>query len=115
MNFVTNFYKGKPLYGEFNPEIIAAFMDEINDLLSHSTQLLNTDGELQKHSQVRPLLLRILWDGWMCSTGILPNPCWRIFKRSNLPSKEKISPSESSSERQISFLVPMLIYKKIAP
>jgi beta-lactamase regulating signal transducer with metallopeptidase domain len=46
VNFVTNFYKGKPLYGEFNPEIIAAFMDEINDLLSHSTQLLNTDGEL---------------------------------------------------------------------
>ena len=46
VKFDTNFHKGKPLYGEFNPETIAAFMDEINDLLSHSTQLLNTDGEL---------------------------------------------------------------------
>ena len=46
VNFDTNFYQGKPLYGEFDPEAIAAFMDEINELLSYSTQLLNTDGEL---------------------------------------------------------------------
>lgn len=46
VKFDTNFHKGKPLYGEFDPETIAAFMNEINDLLSHSTQLLNTDGEL---------------------------------------------------------------------
>lgn len=46
VNFDTNFYQGKPLYGEFDPKTIATFMDEINDLLSHSTQLLNTDGEL---------------------------------------------------------------------
>lgn len=46
VNFDTNFYEGKPLYGEFDPEAIAAFMDEVNDLLSYSTQLLNTDGEL---------------------------------------------------------------------
>lgn len=44
--FDTNFYKGKPLYGEFDPEAIAAFMDEVNDLLSYSTQLLNTDDGL---------------------------------------------------------------------
>lgn len=44
--FDTNFYKGKPLYGEFDPEAIVAFMDEVNDLLSYSTQLLNTDEEL---------------------------------------------------------------------
>ena len=46
VDFDTNFCQGKPLYGEFDPEAIAAFMDEINDLLSCSTQLLNTDGEL---------------------------------------------------------------------
>lgn len=46
VEFDTNFYQGKPLYGEFDPEAIAAFMDEINDLLSYSTQLLNTDEEL---------------------------------------------------------------------
>lgn len=46
VNFDTNSYQGKPLHGEFDPETIAAFMDEINDLLSYSTQLLNTDGEL---------------------------------------------------------------------
>lgn len=46
VGFDTNFYKGKPLHGEFDPEAIAAFMDEVNDLLSCSTQLLNTDEEL---------------------------------------------------------------------
>lgn len=46
VNFDTNFYKGKPLYGEFDPETIAVFMDEVNNLLSYSTQLLNTDEEL---------------------------------------------------------------------
>lgn len=46
VNFDTNFYEGKPLHGEFDPETIAAFMDEVNDLLFYSTQLLNTDGEL---------------------------------------------------------------------
>lgn len=46
VDFDTNFYKGKPLYGEFDPEAIAAFMDEVNELLSYSTQLLNTDVEL---------------------------------------------------------------------
>lgn len=46
VSFDTNFFEGKPLYGEFDPEAIAAFMDEVNNLLSYSTQLLNTDGEL---------------------------------------------------------------------
>ncbi len=46
MNFDTNFCEGKPVHGEFDPEAIAAFMDEVNDLLSYSTQLLNTDEEL---------------------------------------------------------------------
>ena len=46
VNFDTNFYEGRPLHGEFDPEAIAAFMDEVNDLLSYSTQLLNTDGAL---------------------------------------------------------------------
>lgn len=46
VNFDTNFYEGKPLHGEFDPETIAAFMDEVNGLLFYSTQLLNTDEEL---------------------------------------------------------------------
>ena len=32
--------------GSFDPDAIAAFMDEINDLLAHSVQLINTDGGL---------------------------------------------------------------------
>ena len=46
VSFDTNFREGKPLYGEFDPEAIAAFTDEVNNLLSYSIQLLNTDEEL---------------------------------------------------------------------
>lgn len=35
-----------PFHSEFNPEEIAAFMEEINSYLAHSTQLLNTDYNL---------------------------------------------------------------------
>lgn len=46
VDFDTNFFEGKPLYGEFDPEAIAGFMDEVNGLLSCSTQLLNTNESL---------------------------------------------------------------------
>ena len=35
----ADFYRGKPLPDEFAPKAIAAFMDKVNDLLFHSTQL----------------------------------------------------------------------------
>lgn len=44
ITFDVNF--DAPFHGEFNPEEIAAFMEEINDYLAHSTQLLNTDYNL---------------------------------------------------------------------
>ena len=34
------------IHQSFDPEAIAAFMDEVNDLLAHSVQLLNTDSDL---------------------------------------------------------------------
>ena len=42
--FDINF--GSPVHMGFNPEAIAAFMDEVNSLLAHSVQLINTDAEL---------------------------------------------------------------------
>lgn len=44
IRFDTNF--DAPYHDEFNPEEIAAFMEEINGYLAHSTQLLNTDYNL---------------------------------------------------------------------
>ncbi len=44
IDFDINF--GSPTHSDFDPEAIADFMDEINDLLSHSVQLLNTDSDL---------------------------------------------------------------------
>ena len=35
-----------PMPGNFDPEAIAAFVNEINELLSHSVQLINTDADL---------------------------------------------------------------------
>ena len=38
---------GSPLYdGSFDPEKIAAFVDEVNTLLANSVQLINTDADL---------------------------------------------------------------------
>ncbi len=44
ITFDANFYA--PYHEAFNPEEIAAFMEEINGYLAHSTQLLNTDYDL---------------------------------------------------------------------
>ena len=44
VEFDVNF--GSSTHRSFDPEAIAAFMDEINDLLAHSVQLINTDFEL---------------------------------------------------------------------
>ena len=44
VEFDVNF--GSPVHQSFDPEAIAAFMDEINGLLAHSVQLINTDDGL---------------------------------------------------------------------
>ena len=44
VEFDVNF--GSSIHTSFDPEAIAAFMDEINGLLAHSVQLINTDDDL---------------------------------------------------------------------
>lgn len=51
------------LHERFDPEAIAAFMDEVNDLLGHSVQLLNTDQDLLPTFQREGRLYDSLW--WM--------------------------------------------------
>ncbi len=64
IDFDINF--GSPLHGDFDPEAIAAFMDEINDLLFHSVQLLNTDSDLLGTFEKEGRLYDSLWwlDSW---------------------------------------------------
>lgn len=64
IDFDINF--GSPIHGDFDPEAIAAFMDEINDLLSHSVQLLNTDSDLSAAFEKEGQLYDSLWwlDSW---------------------------------------------------
>ena len=49
VSFDVNF--GSPIHVGFDPEAIAAFMDEVNGLLAHSVQLINTDDELLRTFQ----------------------------------------------------------------
>lgn len=59
VDFDINF--GSPIHMDFDPEAIAAFMDEMNDLLSHSVQMLNTDSELQATFEKEGRLYDSLW------------------------------------------------------
>ena len=54
------------LHEKFDPEAIAAFLDDVNGLLSHSVQLLNTDQDLLDTFQWNGLLYDDLWwlDTW---------------------------------------------------
>lgn len=64
VDFDINF--GSPIHNDFEPEAIAAFMDEINELLSHSTQMLNTNSELLATFEKEGELYDSLWwlDNW---------------------------------------------------
>lgn len=64
IDFDINF--GSPIHSDFDAEAIAAFMDEINDLLSHSVQLLNTDSDLSGTFEKEGQLYDSLWwlDSW---------------------------------------------------
>lgn len=64
VDFDINF--GSPVYSGFDSEAIAAFMEEINGLLSHSVQLLNTEEDLQGTFEREGRLYDSLWwlDGW---------------------------------------------------
>ncbi len=64
IDFDINF--GSPTHSDFDPEAIADFMDEINDLLSHSVQLLNTDSDLSDTFEKEGRLYDSLWwlDSW---------------------------------------------------
>lgn len=58
VNFDINF--GSPVH-DFDPEAIAAFMNEINDLLSHSVQMLNTASDLLATFEKEGRLYDSLW------------------------------------------------------
>ena len=64
INFDINFVS--PIYEDFDPEAIAVFMHEINELLSHSVQLLNTDSNLLATFEKEGCLYDSLWwlDEW---------------------------------------------------
>lgn len=64
VDFDINF--GSPVYSGFDSEAIAVFMEEINDLLTRSVQLLNTEEELQGTFEREGRLYDSLWwlDGW---------------------------------------------------
>lgn len=64
VDFDINF--GSPVHAGYDPEAIAAFMEEINDLLSHSIQLLNTESDLQATFEKAGQLYDSLWwlDNW---------------------------------------------------
>ena len=59
--FTINF--NHPLYPDphFDPAEIAAFMEEINELLAHSVQLLNTDDDLLQTFEKEGRLVDTLW------------------------------------------------------
>ena len=61
VEFDINF--GTPLHNGFDSEAIDSFMDEINDLLSNSVQMLNTDNDLLGTFEKEGRLYDSLW--WM--------------------------------------------------
>lgn len=63
VSFDINF--GSPLHEEFDPDAIAAFMEEINPLLADSILLMNTDYDLEKSFARGNALVDDLW--WMDS------------------------------------------------
>lgn len=63
VQFDINF--GSPAHNGFDPEEIAAFMEEINALLSNSVVLLNTDSDLQGTFEKEGRLYDSLW--WLDS------------------------------------------------
>lgn len=63
VSFDINF--GSPIHGDFDIEVIADFMEEINGLLSHSVQLINTDSELLETFEKEGKPVDTLW--WLDS------------------------------------------------
>lgn len=59
IDFDINF--GSPIHDSFDPEAIAAFMDEINDLFSHSVPMLCTDTSLLDTFEKEGKLYDRLW------------------------------------------------------
>lgn len=59
IDFDINF--GSLMHDSFEPEKIAAFMDEINELLSNSVQMLNTAGDLSDTFEREGRLYDSLW------------------------------------------------------
>ena len=77
VEFDVNF--GLPIHAGFDPEAIAAFMDEINGLLAHSVQLINTDDGLLRTFQEEGRL----YDGrWWPDTSVSRLESLRAYQAS---------------------------------
>lgn len=59
VSFDINF--GSPIHGDFEPEEIAAFMEEVNGLLAESIPLIVTDDELIKTFEKEGMFRDTLW------------------------------------------------------
>lgn len=96
VSFDINF--GSPIHGDFDAEMIADFMEEINGLLSHSIQLINTDSELQETFEKEGKLVDTLWwldsgepDFTRDSSKSLSENLWD-FQESMTRSEKAVSP-----------------------
>ena len=77
VEFDINF--GSPTHTDFDPEAIAAFMDEVNGLLAHSVQLINTDFDLLRVFQEAGRL----YDGrWWLDPSVSMLESLRTYKAS---------------------------------
>ena len=99
VSFDINF--GSPVHGEFDPEAIAAFMEEVNELLSHSILLINTDGNLQQTFEREGRLIDTLW--WLDSgeSGFHSDPEGSLLEnlqdfREMMTQEEESTPSRSA-------------------
>lgn len=95
VSFDINF--GSPVHGEFDPEAIAVFMEEVNELLSHSILLINTDSNLQQTFEREGKLIDTLW--WLDSgeSGFHRDPAESLLK--NLQDFQEMMTQEEGSTR----------------
>lgn len=95
VSFDINF--GSPVHEEFDPEAIAAFMEEVNELLSHSILLINTDSDLQQTFEREGKLTDTLW--WLDSgeSGFHRDPAGSLLK--NLQDFQEMMTQEEGSTR----------------
>ncbi len=91
INIASPLVFGGPYDGSFNPNAIADFMNEINELLWHSVQLLNTDADLLDTFKEEGRLYDSLW--WL--------DIWEpVFTRKSAPLVDNLRAFQEAMEAQ---------------